>query len=167
MTNCASQILILMIGAAILGCLIGALLVWMVKKIKIARLKQEHAALEAKYNDLLLKQQQYNELVSTLHEDKTQLSDELNHLQTQIQRMHEVSEVEVDRLRANEQILALAMNEPEPKQHWYDTPIRELVGKIPGVKRTPEPAVLEAADSDFDTADMEETEITANEKMDA
>ena len=149
MTNCASQILILMIGAAILGCLIGALLVWMVKKIKIARLKHEYAALDTKYNDLLLKQQQYNELVSTLHQDKTQLSDELRHLQTQIQRMHEVSEAEVDKLRANEQILALAMNEPQPKQYWYDTPIRDLVGKVVGVKSTEEPAVLEAAAETF------------------
>lgn len=156
MTNCASQILILMIGAAILGCLIGALLVWMVKKIKIARMKQEYATLDAKYNDLLLKQQQYNELVSTLHNDKTQLSDELLHLQTQIQRMHEVSEAEVDRLKANQQILALAMNEPAPKQHWYDTPIKDLFGKVAGVKQAKEPLALEEADGDFETAEINE-----------
>jgi len=158
-----------MIGAAILGCLIGALLVWMVKKIKIARMKQEYADLEVKYSDLLLKQQQYNSLVSTLNQDKTQLSDELLHLQTQIQRMHEVSEAEVDRLKANQQILALAMNEQEtvPKQYWYDTPIRDLFGRVVGTKQTEETLALEESDSDFENAENNETAIKENEKVEA
>ncbi len=128
-TSCAGNTALLMTGAALLGLLLG----WLLRNLKVGRLKRQIADLRSQYKDVDFTIRQYNGIISSLKADNEKLSQDVGTIQTV------PVAVDVEYLP------------------WYDTPISLLVRG----KRIPANATIVTRVAPNEEAEVVATEVEA------